>query len=48
MTAIQIGQLLGYGVLLFVIVGSLRTLLRSDLTMKEKIFGVAKDESEAR
>ena len=45
MTSTQFGQLIGYGVLLFVVVGALRTLLRTDLTLKEKIFGVAKDKN---
>ena len=45
MTDVQIGQLIGYGVLFLVIFGALRTLLRSDLTLREKIFGVAKDEN---
>lgn len=44
--AFQFGQLIGAAILVLVIIGVVRTLTRSDLTLREKILGESKNSSE--
>jgi hypothetical protein len=42
----QAGQLLGFLILAFVVVGVVRTFSRSDLTLREKILGEKKKDQD--